>query len=151
MLKNLRQNIILWIQAMTGLTAGFFVWLAVAGCAAGMACVFLCVAGYVWLSTELGAVFGGLAMAGVFLFIAIVAAAASVIMQRRTKRQAILERAAMRASMTTALIDPKVLMVALQTGRTFGWQRVAALALLGFLAAQWAREARGRQGRALPI
>jgi hypothetical protein len=151
MLKNLQQNIILWIQAKTGLTAGFFVWSAVAGGAAAMAFVFPCVAGYAWLSAELGAVFGGLAMAGVFLFIAIVAAAASAIMRRRTKRRAILERAATRAATTTALIDPKVLKVALQTGRTFGWQRVAALALLGFLAAQWAREARGRQGRDLAL
>ena len=46
MLKSLQQNIILWIQAKTGLTAGFFAWLAVAGAAAAMAFVFLCVAGY---------------------------------------------------------------------------------------------------------
>ena len=66
MLKSLQQNIILWIQAKTGLTAGFFAWLAVAGTAAAMAFVSLCVAGYAWLSAELGAVFGGLVMAAYF-------------------------------------------------------------------------------------
>ena len=149
MLKNLQQNVILWIQAKTGLTAGFFAWLAVAGAAAAMAFVFLCVAGYAWLSAELGAVFGGLVMTGVFLLIAVVAAAASAIMRRRTKQRALLERAATRAPATTALIDPKVLNIALRAGRTFGWQRVVTLALLGFLAAQLARETRGGHTRDL--
>ena len=42
-----------------------------------------------------------------------------------------------------ALIDPKVLSVAMQAGRALGWQRLIPLALLGFLAAQWMQEARG--------
>ena len=149
MLKNLQQNVILWIQAKTGLTTGFFAWLAVAGAAAAMAFVFLCVAGYAWLSAELDAVFGGLVMTGVFLLIAVVAAAASAIMRRRTKQRALLERAATRAPATSALIDPKVLNIALRAGRTFGWQRVVTLALLGFLAAQLARETRGGHTRDL--
>ena len=41
-----------------------------------------------------------------------------------------------------ALIDPKVLSVAMQAGRALGWQRLIPLALLGFLAAQWMQEAR---------
>ena len=149
MLKNLQQNVILWIQAKTGLTTGFFAWLAVAGAAAAMAFAFLCVAGYAWLSAELGAVFGGLVMTGVFLLIAVVAAAASAIMRRRTKQRALLERAATRAPATSALIDPKVLNIAMRAGRTFGWQRVVTLALLGFLAAQLARETRGGHTRDL--
>jgi hypothetical protein len=146
MLKNLQRNVILWIQARTGLRAGFFVWLAIGGATAAMAFVFLCVAGYAWLCAELGPVFSGLAMAGTFLFIAVVAATASAIIRRRTKRQATLERAATRARMTTALIDPKVLRAGLRAGRSFGWQRVTVLVLLGFLAAQWARESRGGNG-----
>jgi hypothetical protein len=35
-----------------------------------------------------------------------------------------------------------VLSVAMQAGRALGWQRLIPLALLGFLAAQWVREAR---------
>jgi len=52
-----------------------------------------------------------------------------------------LERAA-RAQGTRALIDPKVLNVAIQAGRALGWQRLIPLALLGLLTAQWVKEAR---------
>jgi hypothetical protein len=120
MLKNLQNNIVLWIQSRTGLSGGFLISLAVAGCAALLAFFFLCVTGYAWLSIQLGPVFGGLAMAGVFLLIAVVGAAASAVTRARTRQRAIVERAA-RARGTTALIDPKVLSVAMQAGRALGW------------------------------
>ena len=141
MLKNLQNNIVLWVQAKTGLSGGFLVSLAVAGGAALLAFIFLSVTGYAWLSIQLGPVFGGLATAGVFLLIAVVGADASALTRDRTRQRATLERAA-RAQGTTALIDPKVLSVAMQAGRALGWQRLIPLALLGFLAAQWMQEAR---------
>ena len=141
MLKNLQNNIVLGIQAKTGLSGGFLISLAVAGCAALLAFFFLCVTGYAWLSIQLGPVFGGLAMAGGFLLIAVVGAAASAVTRARTRQRAIVERAA-RARGTTALIDPKVLSVAMQAGRALGWQRLIPLALLAFLATQWVQEAR---------
>jgi hypothetical protein len=144
MLRNLQNNIVLWVQAKTGLSSGFVICLAVAGGAAVLAFVFLCVTGYVWLSIELGPVFGGLAMAGVFLLIGVISAVASALARDRTRRRALVERAA-RAQGTRALLDPKVLSVAMQAGRVLGWQRLIPLALLGFLAAQWAQEARRRE------
>jgi threonine/homoserine/homoserine lactone efflux protein len=71
MLKNLQNNIVLWVQSRTGLSGGFLISLAVAGGAALLTFVFLCVTGYAWLSIQLGPVFGGLAIAGVFLLIAV--------------------------------------------------------------------------------
>ena len=82
-------------------------------------------------------------MAGVFLLIAVMGATASALARRQTRQRAIFERAA-RTQRTTALIDPKVLSVAMQAGRALGWQRLIPLALLGFLAAQWVQEARRR-------
>jgi hypothetical protein len=79
MLKNLQNNIFLWLKAKTGLSVGFVILLAVAGSAVLVMFVFLCVTGYVWASIQLGPVFGGLAKAGVFLFIAVVCAAASAV------------------------------------------------------------------------
>jgi hypothetical protein len=102
------------------------------------------VTGYVWLSIELGPVFGGLAVAGVFLLIGVLSAAASAIARDRTRQRAVLERAA-RAQGTRALIDPKVLSIAMQAGRALGWQRLIPLALLGFVAAQWVQEARRQE------
>jgi hypothetical protein len=144
MLKNLRQHIVLWVQAKTGLTAGFFAWLTVAGGAAGMLFIFLCVTGYEWLSIELGAVFGGLAMAGIFLLIAIIGTVACTLSRRRTRQRAVLDRAARTQGLAARMIDPKVLNVALEAGRALGWQRIVSVALLGFLVAQWAQEARRR-------
>jgi hypothetical protein len=141
MLKNLQHNVIRWVQAKTGLSGGFLISLAVAGGAALLTFVFLSVTGYAWLSIQLGPIFGGLAMAGVFLLIAVVGAAASSLARDRTRQRAIVERAA-RTQGTTALIDPKILSVAMQAGRALGWQRLIPLALLGFLAAQWVQEAR---------
>jgi hypothetical protein len=141
MLKNLQNNIILWVQAKTGLSVGFLISLGVAGGAVALAFIFLCATAYAWLSIQLGPVFGGLAVAGLFLLIAVIGAAASALSRRQTRQRAIVERAA-RAQGTRALIDPNVLSVAMQAGRALGWQRLIPLALLGFLAAQWVREAR---------
>jgi hypothetical protein len=142
MLKNLQNNIILWVQAKTGLSVGFLISLGVAGVAAALAFIFLCVTGYAWLSIQLGPVFGGLAMAGVFLLIAVIGAAASALVRDRTRQRAIVERAA-RIQGTRALVDPKMLSVAIQAGRALGWRRLIPLALLGFLVAQSVQEARG--------
>jgi hypothetical protein len=62
-------------------------------------------------------------MAGLFLLIAVIGAAASALSRRQTRQRAIVERAA-RAQGTRALIDPKVLSVAMQAGRALGWQRL---------------------------
>jgi hypothetical protein len=141
MLKNLQNHIVLWIQSRTGLSGGFLISLAVAGCAALLAFIFLSVTGYVWLCIQLGPVFGGLTTAGVFLLIAVVGAVASALARDGIRQLAILERAA-RAQRATALFDPRVLSVAMQAGRALGWQRLIPLALLGILATQWVKEAR---------
>jgi hypothetical protein len=148
MLKNLQNKVILWVQAKTGLSVSLLISLGVAGGAATLALIFLCVAGYAWLSIPLGPVFGGLAMAGVFLLIAVIGAAASALARDRARQRAIMERAA-RAQGTRALVDPKVLSAAIQAGRALGWRRLIPLALLGFLAAQLVQEAWGadRPGR----
>ena len=86
--------------------------------------------GIAWVSIQLGPVFGGLAIAGVFLLIAVIGAAASALARDRTRQRAIVERAA-RAQRITALIDPRVLAVAMQAGRALGWQRLNSVALVG--------------------
>jgi hypothetical protein len=85
-------------------------------------------------------------MAGVFLLMAVIGAAASALARHRTRQRAIVERAA-RAQGTRTLIDPKVLGIAMKAGRALGWQRLIPLALLGFLAAQWVQEARREDTR----
>jgi hypothetical protein len=145
MLKNWLHDVALAIQARSGLTAGFFVWLAIMLFAALTAFAFLCVAAYDWLSLQLGAVYAALVMAGIFILIALIGSLVSAISRRRARERAILERAARAHSASSWLLDPKILGVALQAGRTLGWQRIIPVALLAFLAAQWVRERGGQK------
>jgi len=118
------------------------VWAAIIFLASLTAFAFLCIAAYQWLSLQEGAVVAGLIMAAVFVLIAFVAALAGAIGRRRARERAILERAARAQAASSWLLDPKILGVAFQAGRALGWERIIPIALLGFLAAQWARERR---------
>lgn len=141
MIKGLMREVTLALQAKTGLTPSFFVWLAIAAVAAVTAFAFLCVAAYDWLATLFGPVFAGLIAAGCSILCAAMAAMFGALARRRARERAILERAAHRHR-TSWLLDPKVLATAVQFGRSLGWQRLVPIALLGFIVAQWARESR---------
>ena len=141
MIKNWTHDLVLAIQARSGVTAGLIVWLALTGICALTAFSFLCVAGYVWISSQLGPLFAALVMAGVFLLFAVTTLAIFATVRRHTRERAILERAA-RAPSAGWLLDPKLIATAVQIGRSIGWQRLVPVALLGLVAFQWAREYR---------
>jgi uncharacterized membrane protein len=144
MLKGWMRDIRLSIQAKSGVSPALFVWIAIVFVAAVTAFIFLCVTGYDWFATQFGSVFAGLIMTGIFLLVAIIGAIVCGLSRRRVKQRAILERAARaHVSSSSWLLDPKLLATAVQAGRAMGWQRIVPVALLGFLAAQWAREYRG--------
>ncbi len=148
MFKSLRREITLAIQARSGVTPALFVWVAVIALASLTAFAFLCVAGYDWFAVQFGDVFAALIMTGVFALIALIASIICALARRRARERAILERAA-RAHAPSWLLDPKILAAGIEAGRKLGWQRIASIALLGFIAAQWAREHReqGRENR----
>ena len=137
------REIVLAIQARNGMSAGALVWLVIVGVAALTAFVFLCVAGYEWLALMYGAVPAGLIMAGIFVVFAIIAAIVSALIRKRNRERAILARAA-KAQTPSWLLDPRFLATAVQVGRELGWERLVPVALVGFLAAQWARQKRNK-------
>jgi hypothetical protein len=141
MIKGLMREVVLALQAKSGLTPSFFVWLAIAAVASLTAFAFLCVAAYEWLATLFGPVFAGLIVAGFFILCAAVAAMLGALARRRARQRAILKRAT-HGHGASWLLDPKLLAAVLQFGRSLGWQRLVPIALLGFIAAQWARESR---------
>jgi hypothetical protein len=143
MMKGLVRELTLAIQSRTGASPAVVAWLIVATLASLTAFIFLCVAAYDWLSMRFGSVFAGLIVAGFFILVAAIAALLSALARRQARQRAILERAA-RAHASSWLLDPKILATAMQVGRSLGWQRLVPVALLGFLAAQWAREYRAR-------
>jgi len=139
MLKSWMRDITLSLQAKSGLTPAFFIWMAIIALASLTAFAFLCVAAYDWASLQVGAVYAGLIMAGVFVLIAVVGAIVSAVLRSRAKKRAIAERAARAQAASSWLLDPKLLGAALQAGRTVGWQRVIPVALLAIFAAEWLR------------
>jgi len=145
MIKGLVREAKLAVQSKTGATPGVFIWLGLAALAAFTAFAFLCVAAYAWLASLYGSVYAGLIAAGFFILIAVIAALVSALARRRARERAILERAA-RAHEGSWLLDPRILAAAMQVGRSLGWQRLLPIALLGFMAAQWAREYRTHRG-----
>jgi len=144
MFKSWMHDITLAIQARSGLNVTLLVWAAVTAVASLTAFAFLCVAAYVWLSPQFGAIFAGLIVAGVLVLIALLGLLMLNVSRRRARQRAILERTA-RAQGSSWLLDPKILGVAMQAGRALGWERIIPIALLGLLAAQWARDSR-KQG-----
>lgn len=148
MLKTLTREIALSIQARNGVSVAVAVWLGVMTVALLAAFVFLCIGGYDWFAAQFGGVFAALIMTGIFVVIAIVAATAVALVRRRVRERAILARAA-KAHSPPWLLDPKILGVVVEAGRSIGWQRVVPLALLGFMAAQWTREYRDRDRKGL--
>ena len=143
MFKTVTREITLFVQARSGLSTTVVVSGVIIMVALLIAFAFLCVAAYAWLRVQFGAIFAGLIMAGIFAVIAVVAAIVCASARRRAREQAILARAA-RAHSPSWLFDPKVLGAAVEAGRTIGWQRIVPVALLGFLAAQWARGYRNK-------
>src|SRR3984957_6959030 len=141
MFKSLMHDMVLAVQTRTGITTPFVIWLIVVALAALTASVFLCVAAYDWLALQIGSVYAALAMAAIFVAIAIVGLVVCLLARRRARERAILERAA-RAHAPSWLLDPRFLATAVQIGREFGWQRIIPVALVGFMAAQWARDRR---------
>ena len=143
MLNTLTREITLAIQARSGTSVAVVVWLAVVALAAFTAFAFLCVGGYAWFAVQFGNVFAGLIMAGIFAALALIALLISALVRRRVRERAILARAA-KAHSPSWLLDPKLLGVAVEAGRSIGWQRLIPVALLGIVAAQWARDFRSQ-------
>jgi hypothetical protein len=148
MFKSLMRETTLSIQARNGMSAAVVVWTAVIAFASLTAFVFLCVAGYAWLSLRFDSVIAGLIMAGIFVMVALIAATISALIRRRVRERAILARAA-KVHSPSWLLDPKILGIAVEAGRTIGWQRIVPVAVLGFVVAQWARDHRGQDKQQL--
>src|SRR4029077_3553785 len=122
MIKSLMHDVKLAVQTRTGITTSFIVWLAIVAFAALTAFVFLCVAAYDWLALPIDSVLAGLAMAAIFVVIAIVGLVICLLARRRARERAILERAA-RAHAPSWLLGPKIPATALQGGPSARSQR----------------------------
>jgi hypothetical protein len=149
MLKSWMHDITLTIQARSAASAALFVWMAVIALALLTAFMFLCVAGYDWLSLQFGSVYAGLIMAAIFVLIAMIGAIVGALVRRRARKRAVLERAARAHASSSWLLDPKILAAAVEAGRALGWQRTLPVVLLGLMAAQLSCEHRQHREESL--
>ena len=135
------RHIALNAKARTGFGPLVFVWYLIAAVSLTLGLGFLCAAAFVWLASRTDVVTAGLILGGVFLLVAIVAAVAGWIARLRNIERA---RRELAARGHAGWLDPKVLAVGIEIGRTLGWRRIVTLAAVGLLAAGLGKEWFGR-------
>jgi hypothetical protein len=128
-------------QASTGVSSHIVISAIVAFVAAAAAMIFLLVAAFVWLADRYGGPVAGLALAGLFALIALIALATGLMIRRRNMERARLELA---ARSSASWLDPKLVAMGWQIGQAIGWRRLASLAAVAVLAAGVAKEWSGR-------
>lgn len=128
-------------QASTGVSSHIVIAAIVAFVAAAAAIIFLLVAAFVWLADRYGGPVAGLALAGLFALIALIALATGLMIRRRNMERARLELA---ARSSASWLDPKLVAMGWQIGQAIGWRRLASLAAVAVLAAGVAKEWSGR-------
>jgi hypothetical protein len=119
-------------QVRTGFGSGVLVW-AVLGIVFGvLAFVFVLVSAFVWLAERFGPLVAALAMAAFFLLVTIIALMACLLARNATRRQAALELAERKRALA---LDPRLVGVALQVGRSMPWRWAApAMAVIALAA-----------------
>jgi hypothetical protein len=131
------RHIALNAKARTGFGPQFIVWSLIAVVSLLLAVGFLSAAAFVWLASRTDTVTAGLTLGGVFLLIAIIAAAVGWIARLRNIERA---RRELAARSHASWLDPKFLGVGIEIGRALGWRRIVTLAAVGLLAAGLGKE-----------
>jgi hypothetical protein len=131
------RHITLNAKARTGLGPSLIVWSVIAVVSLMLALGFFCVAAFVWLAGRYDPLTAGLILGGVFLAIAIIAAIAGWAARQRNIERA---RLALAARSQAGWLDPKLLAVGIEIGRTLGWRRLITLVAAGLFAAGAAKE-----------
>jgi len=137
MLSGWVNHLRLTAKARTGLSQAFVVFALIAAIAAVAASIFFVFAAFIWLAERYSPLTAALVLALAFLLIAILCVLGALMARRRTVDDA--KRAlAMRSQ--SPLLDPGMLGMLLQVGRTIGLRRIAPLVAAGVLAAALAKE-----------
>ncbi len=133
-------------KARTGLSQAFVVFALIAAIAALAASVFFVFAAFIWLAERYSPLTAALVLALAFLLIAILCVLGALMARSRTIDNA---KRALAVRSQSPLLDPGMLGMLFQVGRTIGLRRVAPLVAAGVLAAALAKEwFRDRSGAA---
>jgi hypothetical protein len=124
-------------KSKTGLSSGLGIWAVIALLAAVAAWLFLNVTVFVWLAQHYGTLTSAASMTAFHVLVIIVALVAIAIIRRRTITQA---RLALAERQSSAWLDPRLLTVGMEIGRSLGWRKLLSLGLVGIIAAGVTRE-----------
>ena len=136
-MNSLIHHLVLTAQVRSGFSPQGLICAAVAAVSAAIAVGFGLLAAFILLAQRFDLLTAGLAMAGLFLAIAVIAGLAALLVRRRTIARARRELAARRSA---HWLDPRLLAVGLQVGQAMGWRRLMAVAAVGVLAIGLARD-----------
>jgi O-antigen/teichoic acid export membrane protein len=146
MLSGWVNHLRLTAKARTGLSQAFVVFALIAAIAALAASIFFVFAAFIWLAERYSPLTAALVLALAFLLIAILCVLGALVARRRTVDEA---KRALAVRSQSPLLDPGMLGMLFQVGRTIGLRRVAPLVAAGVLAAALAKEwFRDRSGSA---
>jgi len=120
-----------------GISPALAIWGVVATLATAVTLTFLTIAVFVWLQQRFDLLTAALTLAAAYLVVAAAAAVTLAVARQRTIERARGELAARRSQTWP---DPRLLVIGLEIGRTFGWRKGLPLAVMGVLAAGIARE-----------
>jgi hypothetical protein len=146
-MNSVIHHLMLTAQVRTGFSPSGLICAAVAALSVAIAGGFGLLVAFILLAQRFDPLTAGLAMAGLFLAIAVIAGLIALLIRRRTIARAQRELAARRS---VHWPDPRLVAVGLQVGQALGWRRLMTVAAVGVLAAGFARDWAGRSSRDTP-
>ena len=136
-MNSLIHHLMLTAQVRTGFSPQGLICAAIAALSAAIAVGFGLLAAFILLAQRFDPLTAGLALAGLFLAIAVIAGLTALLIRRHTIARA---RHELEARRSAHWFDPRLLAVGLQAGHAVGWRRLMTLAAVGVLAAGLAKE-----------
>jgi hypothetical protein len=137
-MSNWLRHLTLLAEARTGFSVPIGLWLLVTIVSSGAVLVFLCISAFLWIALRYDQLTASLAMACLFLLIATIAGFVSVFARQRNMERARLELA---SRSRAPGLDPRVLALGLNVGRSIGWGKliplVAVAVVAGVLGRNW--------------
>jgi hypothetical protein len=136
-MNSFLHHLMLTAQVRTGFSPQGLICAAVAALSAAIAVGFGLLAAFILLAQRVGSLTASLALAGLFLAIAVIAGLTVLLIRRRAIARAQRELAARRS---TDWLDPRLLAVGLQVGQAVGRRRLMTIAAVSVLAVGVAKE-----------
>jgi len=123
-------------EAKSGLSVGAAILGLVALVTSIAAAAFVSVAGFFWIADRYDNPTAAVVLAGFYFCLAILSALAVILVHRHTVNRARREL----AERSPPWLEPRVVAIGVELGKTLGWKRTLPIAVVGLLAAGVARE-----------